>query len=288
MNNYDEISEKMSAAIIQALMEDIGTGDATTDSIVSSRARMCGEIIAKQTGIISGLQVAQAVYHQFDKEVSFVSLVSDGAEVNNKQIIAEINGSARSLLTAERTALNFIGRMSGISTLTHKYVKAVAGTKAQILDTRKTAPGLREFDKWAVRLGGGTNHRFGLFDMILIKNNHIDFAGSIKDAILRVREAKIGLNIEVETRTLEEVAIALDLGVDRILLDNMSCDLMKQAVTMASGSVELEASGNISLENVCDVAMTGVDFISVGALTHSSKVFDVSFEHLENADSIIT
>lgn len=284
MDNNFNISPKMLAAIQQALKEDIGVGDFTTDSIVSSRALMRGEIIAKQAGIISGLQVAETVYGLLDADVRFETIVSDGDSVSNKQKIVEVYGSARALLTAERTALNFIGRMSGISSLTHNFVEAIAGTKAQILDTRKTAPGLREFDKWAVRLGGGTNHRFGLFDMILIKDNHIDFAGSIKDAVLRVRDAKTGLKIEVETRALEEVQIALDLGVDRILLDNMSCDMMRQAVVMASGRIKLEASGNITLENVREVALTGVDFISVGALTHSIKVFDVSFDYLRNSE----
>jgi nicotinate-nucleotide pyrophosphorylase (carboxylating) len=284
MNNNSNISPKMIAIIKQALHEDIGVGDFTTDSIISLRALMRGEIIAKQAGIISGLQVAETVYGLLDADIRFETIVSDGESVSNKQKLVEVYGSARALLTAERTALNFIGRMSGISSLTHNFVEAIAGTKAQILDTRKTAPGLREFDKWAVRLGGGTNHRFGLFDMILIKDNHIDYAGSLKDAVLRARGAKTGLKIEVETRTLQEVAIALNLGVDRILLDNMSCDMMRQAVAMASGGVKLEASGNITLENVRNVAMTGVDFISVGAITHSIKVFDVSFDYLRNSE----
>jgi nicotinate-nucleotide pyrophosphorylase (carboxylating) len=283
MKNDPNISPNMLALIEKALKEDIGAGDFTTNSIVSSRALMHGEIIAKQTGIISGLQVAETVYSLLDVDVKFEAVVFDGETVSNRQKLVEVYGSARTLLTAERTALNFIGRMSGISSLTHKFVEAVAGTKAQILDTRKTVPGLREFDKWAVRLGGGTNHRFGLFDMILIKDNHIDFAGSIRDAVLRVREAKTGLNIEIETRTLDDVATALDLGMELILLDNMDCNLMRQAVIMTSGHAKLEASGNITLENVRDVALTGVDFISVGALTHSIKVFDVSFEYLKKS-----
>lgn len=288
MKNNINISPIMLATIKQALNEDIGAGDVTTNSIVSSSALMRGEIIAKQTGIISGVQVAQTVYGLLDADVRFDTYVSDGENVFNKQKLIEISGSARTLLTAERTALNFIGRMSGISSLTHKFVEAVAGTKTRILDTRKTAPGLREFDKWAVRLGGGMNHRFGLYDMILIKDNHIDFAGSIKSAVQLAREAKTGLSIEVETRTLEEVETALELRVDRILLDNMGCDLMRQAVVMASGKVQLEASGNVTLENVREIAATGVDFISVGALTHSIKVFDVSFDYLQNIDHVIT
>jgi nicotinate-nucleotide pyrophosphorylase (carboxylating) len=287
MDHDLNLSANMLATIDQALKEDIGAGDATTNSIIPSQASMHGEIIAKQAGTISGLQVAQTVYALLDAEVRFETVAADGESVSNKQKLSEVSGSARSLLTAERTALNFIGRMSGISSLTHEFVEAVAGTKARILDTRKTAPGLREFDKWAVRLGGGTNHRHGLFDMILIKDNHVDFAGSIKEAVLRAREAKTGLLVEVETRTLEEVATALDLGVDRILLDNMDCGTMRQAVAMASGRVELEASGNVTLANVRKVALTGVDFISVGALTHSIRVFDVSFEYRRKADGAI-
>lgn len=192
-----------------------------------------------------------------------------------------LSGSARSLLTAERTALNFMGRMSGISTLTRRYVDAVKDTHAKILDTRKTVPGLREFDKLAVKLGGGTNHRIGLYDMILIKDNHIDFAGSIEKAVQSARAANSGLEIEVEARTLADVASALELGVERILLDNMSAETMREAVKQNQGRAKLEASGNITLENVHAAAQTGVDFISIGALTHSVIVFDVSFDYLE-------
>jgi len=281
MKNHFELSENMQRIIQQALNEDIGSGDITTNSIVPQQAVMRGEIIAKQAGIISGLTIAQTVYHLLDADVKFEALVDEGASVDDKQKLANVYGSARILLTAERTALNFVGRMSGISTLTHQFVKAVAGTNTKILDTRKTVPGLREFDKLAVRLGGGMNHRVGLYDMILIKDNHIDFAGSLKEAVNRARAAKSGLEIEVETRTLDDVAVALELGVERILLDNMSCDMMKQAVVMTAGRAKLEASGNITLENVRDVALTGVDYISTGALTHSVKVFDVSFDYLK-------
>jgi len=182
------------------------------------------------------------------------------------------------LLTGERTALNFLGRMSGIATLTRQFVNAVAGTKAVILDTRKTAPGLRATDKLAVRLGGGQNHRAGLFDMVLIKDNHIDFAGSIGAAVGRVRASGTRLDIEVEVRTLEDLREAIDLGVERVLLDNMSIDTMTEAVAINGRRARLEASGNISLGNVREVAETGVDFISVGALTHSAPVFDVSLK----------
>jgi nicotinate-nucleotide pyrophosphorylase (carboxylating) len=180
------------------------------------------------------------------------------------------------LLTGERTALNFLGRMSGIATLTHQFVEAVAGTKAVILDTRKTVPGLRAVDKLAVQRGGGQNHRFGLYDMILIKDNHIDFAGSLIEAVQRARAANHHLEIEVEARTLEEFQEALEVDVTKILLDNMTPDMMRQAVSMNHGRAKLEASGNVTLNNVRSIAETGVDYISIGALTHSAKSFDVS------------
>lgn len=261
-----------------ALEEDIRGGDATTNSIVPADAQLRGQIVAKQSGVVAGIDIAAAVFHQLDQEISFSAVVDDGAVVTNRTTVAELNGSARSLLTGERTALNFLGRMSGIATLTRQFVDAVGGTKAKILDTRKTVPGLRTLDKLAVKLGGGENHRTGLFDMILIKDNHIDFAGSITAAVERARAAATDLEIEVETRTLDDVEEALGLGVSRILLDNMSIETMTQAVAMTNGRARLEASGNVTLENVLEVARTGVDYISVGALTHSAKVFDVSLE----------
>ncbi|MGD0611071.1 MAG: carboxylating nicotinate-nucleotide diphosphorylase [Anaerolineales bacterium] len=267
-------------AIQRALAEDLGSGDVTTDGIVPLQAAMRGQIIAKQPGIIAGLDVAQAVYLTVDPDVQFDGQVQEGTRVEDRQILAKVNGSARSLLSAERTALNFLGRMSGIATLTHSYVEAVAGTKAVILDTRKTAPGLRALDKLAVARGGGQNHRIGLFDMILIKDNHIDFAGSLAEAVKRARAASSGLVIEVEVRTLQDLQTALDLGVERILLDNMSLQMIAQAVRLTARRARLEASGNVSLKTVRRIAETGVDFISVGALTHSAKVFDVSFDTL--------
>jgi nicotinate-nucleotide pyrophosphorylase (carboxylating) len=264
-----------------ALEEDIGTGDATTNSIVPAEAKLRGRVVAKQDGVVAGIEVAQRVFHELNDSVIFASLVNEGALVSKRTTIAEVEGSARALLTGERAALNFLGRMSGIATLTRRFVDAVAGTNARILDTRKTAPGLRTLDKWAVKLGGGENHRIGLFDMILIKDNHIDFAGSITSAVERARATKTDLEIEVETRTLDDVQEALDLGVSRILLDNMRADTMKEAVALANGRAKLEASGNVTIENVLEVARTGVDYISVGALTHSAKVFDVSLEWVE-------
>jgi nicotinate-nucleotide pyrophosphorylase (carboxylating) len=204
--------------------------------------------------------------------------VEEGARVEKGTLLAEVGGKARPILAAERTALNFLGRMSGIATLTRRFVDAVAGTGAVILDTRKTAPGLRYVDKLAVRRGGGQNHRMGLYDMILIKDNHIDFAGSLAEAVRRARSAHTNLPIEVETRTLEEVQAALARGVERILLDNMSLSEMRAAVRLAAGRARLEASGNVTLEGVRAIAETGVDYISIGALTHSAKVFDVSMK----------
>jgi len=266
--------------IRRGLNEDIGPGDVTTDSIVPAVAEMSGRIIAKQDGIIAGLDVAQAVYQMVDAEVDLRPKVDEGARVVNLQVLALVSGRARSLLTAERTALNFLGRMSGIATLTHQFVEAVAGTKAVILDTRKTVPGLRLADKLAVKRGGGENHRIGLYDMILIKDNHIDYAGSITGAVRRARSAHTGLEVEVEARTLDDVREALSLQVERILLDNMTCEMMANAVRLTAGRAKLEASGNVTLSTVRRIAETGVDFISSGALTHSAKVFDASFEYL--------
>jgi len=275
------LTEEILESIRRALAEDIGTGDATTNSIVPPDATMRGQIIAKQDGIIAGLDVARAAYELLDSSVDFRAQVADGSRVTRGGLLALVSGRTSSLLTAERTALNFLGRMSGIATLTRQFVDAVAGTRAVILDTRKTAPGLRLVDKLAVKLGGGGNHRIGLYDMILIKDNHIDYAGGIEEAVRRARAYDSGLPIEVETRTLDDVRVALGLGVERILLDNMSVEMMAEAVRLTNGCAKLEASGNVTLETVRRIAETGVDFISVGALTHSAKVFDVSFDYLK-------
>ena len=264
--------------IRRALEEDIGTGDVTTDSIVPADARLRGNIVAKQSGVVAGLKVAKLVFKQLSDDISFTTNVSDGAFVDARMLLAEVSGSARALLTGERTALNLLGRMSGIATLTRKFVDAVAETRAVILDTRKTAPGLRAVDKLAVRLGGGQNHRTGLFDMVLIKDNHIDFAGSITAAVERVRASGTQLEIEVEARTLDDLREALSVGVERVLLDNMTIETMREAVAITGRRARLEASGNITWQNVRAVAETGVDFISVGALTHSAPVFDVSLK----------
>lgn len=266
-----------------ALHEDIGDGDATSNSIIPPDAHLKALILAKQGGILAGLDVAARTFEMVDDDIEFQSLAGEGQPLHDRQVVAHITGTARGILTAERTALNFLGRMSGIATLTNQMVEAVAGTRAVILDTRKTAPGLRLLDKLAVLRGGGQNHRTGLYDMILIKDNHIDYAGSLTEAVRRARLAHTGLPIEVEARTLEDVEAAIQLGVERILLDNMSLEMMKKAVKMNASQPEgkhssLEASGNVSLETVREIAETGVDYISSGALTHSARVFDFSLD----------
>jgi nicotinate-nucleotide pyrophosphorylase (carboxylating) len=272
-----KLPDDIMACVQRALEEDIGPGDVTTNSIAPAEATMSGRIIAKQAGVVAGLDVAGAAFHQLDGSIRFVARVAEGTRVVKGQVLAEVSGPARALLTAERTALNFLGRMSGIATLTRHFVDAVAGTRAAILDTRKTAPGLRAVDKLAVLRGGGQNHRHGLYDMILIKDNHIDQAGSLAEAVRRARQAGSGLEIEVETRTLDDVRATLELGVEHIMLDNMTVDMMHQAVALAAGRAKLEASGNVSLDTVRQIAETGVDYISVGAITHSASALDVSF-----------
>lgn len=281
MNQMQTLSPLIYEVIQRALTEDIGPGDVTSNSIIPPEATMHGQIIAKENGVVAGLDVAQAVYAALDPGVVFTPEVDEGERVGNRDVLAKVFGSARSLLTAERTALDFLGRMSGIATLTRNFVDIVAGTNAIILDTRKTAPGLRMVDKLAVERGGGQNHRIGLFDMVLIKDNHIDFAGSIDEAVRRAREAANGLEIEVEARTLEDVEAALRMQVERILLDNMSIEMMVEAVRINSGQAKLEASGNVNMDTVRKIAETGVNFISIGALTHSARVLDVSFDYVK-------
>ena len=276
-----DLDNELIAIIRQALHEDIGPDDVTTNSIVAPERIAAAQIVAKQDGIVSGLSVAQTVFFMFDDGMRFSFDVSQGDRVASGQVLIELKGSARAILTAERTALNFLGRMSGIASLTRKFVEAVAGTKVMILDTRKTAPGLRAIDKLAVRHGGGHNHRSGLYDMVLIKDNHIDCAGSIGEAVRRVRATGCRLEIEVEVRDIEELAEALDLGVNRILLDNMLLTQIREAVAINDGRAKLEASGNVTLDNVREVAETGVDFISIGALTHSPPSFDVSLSWMK-------
>jgi len=260
-----------------ALREDLGGGDLTSQAIIPEKRVYTGTILAKESGIIASLQVADLCFRTVDSKIKFQGKIPEGSPVSRGTVLAEIRGPARSILSAERVALNFVQRMSGIASLTRQFVRAVEGTSAIILDTRKTAPGLRILDKWAVLLGGGKNHRYGLFDMILIKENHIAVAGGVREAVKRVSKwQQQGFAVEVEVRQLAELQEALQLPVDRILLDNMTIDEMKQAVNMAAGKIPLEASGNINLQNVAEVAHTGVDFISIGTLTHSPKALDIS------------
>jgi nicotinate-nucleotide pyrophosphorylase (carboxylating) len=263
----------------RALEEDIGSGDVTTHSILPPDLVLSGVLVSREEGVIAGLEIAERVFQLIDGRIALTFNVTDGNSITRGQTLAEINGPGIGILSGERVALNFLQRMSGIATLTRRFVDAVKGTKAVILDTRKTAPGLRILDKLAVRLGGGKNHRFGLYDMVLIKDNHIAAAGGITEAIKKVREGGAkDLAIEVEVSSLEEFQEALALRPDRIMLDNMSLQDMSRVVALAAGRVELEASGNVTLENVADIAATGVDFISVGALTHSVRALDISLE----------
>lgn len=265
--------------IQMAIQEDIGAeGDITSLATMPSTQMIRGTIRAKAAGVIAGLEMVRRVYAHLDDTVQVRGLVNDGDSVTTGTVICEVEGKALSVLSGERIALNFLQRLSGIATLTRRFVDAVVGTNAVILDTRKTTPGWRALEKYAVRMGGGQNHRMALYDMILIKDNHIDAAGSITAAVnaARMYPGAGGLLIEVEVKNEAELREALNLQVDRIMLDNMTPEQMRQAVTIAAGRVPLEASGNVSLETVRTIAETGVDFISVGALTHSAPILDLS------------
>ncbi len=273
----EEMHAQVWPIIGRALAEDIGDGDVTTQCIVPPETWLTGRFIAKEAGIIAGLEVVRWTLAHLDERVTLSTLVGDGEAVAAGQIVATVQGPGQALLSGERVALNLLQRMSGIATLTRRFVEAVADTSAIILDTRKTAPCLRLLDKWAVRLGGAQNHRYGLYDMVLIKENHIAAAGSITQAVTRVRTNDNRQRaIEVEVKNLTELQEALALNVNRILLDNMSPDEMRQAVRLAAGRLPLEASGNVSLETVRAIAQTGVDYISSGALTHSVRALDIS------------
>lgn len=263
--------------IDSGLKEDINTGDLTTDLLIPSDSQSEAYMVAKADGIIAGLFVAEAVFRKLDPNIEFDCKVKDGEKVVKGQLICTIKGAYRALLSGERLALNFLQRMSGIATATSKYVGAVEGFNTQILDTRKTVPGLRLLDKYAVKAGGGTNHRIGLYDMVMIKDNHISVAGGITNAVNAIRpNISADIKIEVETTTLEEVEEALFIGADIIMLDNMDVATMAQAVRNINGKAKVEASGNMTLERVREVASTGVDFISIGALTHSVTALDIS------------
>jgi nicotinate-nucleotide pyrophosphorylase (carboxylating) len=256
------------------LAEDLGDGDVTTEAVVPEGATLDVSLLLKEEGVACGLDVAEAVFRELDLDVHFEFLARDGDLMRGE--IAHVSGNARALLTGERTALNLLGRLSGIATLTRRYVDAVAGTGATILDTRKTTPGLRALEKLAVRTGGATNHRFGLFDRILIKDNHLRLGGGIAASVRSAKET--GLPVEVECETLADVRAALDAEAETLLLDNMTPAELREAVSLVAGRAKTEASGGVTLETVRAIAETGVDFISVGALTHGARSLDVSME----------
>ena len=274
----DELDlEKVRPLVEAALGEDVGEGDITTNLTIPESTTGLGVIAAKDDGVLAGVEVARLVFESVDPTISFTPKLTDGEDLDYGTAVAEIRGKARGCLTGERVALNFLQRMSGIATLTAKFVKAVEGTRARIVDTRKTTPGLRYLEKYSVRVGGGENHRFGLYDGVLIKNNHIAAAGGVAQAVERIRAANTGkLPIEVEVRNLPTLKETLLLGVDRIMLDNMAIDKVKEAVEIARGKVELEVSGGVTLETVREIAETGVDYISIGSLTHSAPALDMS------------
>lgn len=264
-----------------ALAEDIGTGDITSKAIYLNDEQANARLVAKESGIIAGLEIAVYICKQFSDDITFTTTFNDGAIIKKGHTVAQLSGPANLILTAERTMLNFMQRMSGVASYTHLFVEEISHTPVKILDTRKTIPGHRLLDKWAVRLGGGANHRMRLDDLFLIKENHIAVAGSIKKAVQFCVDYKakndLSVKIEIEVSSLQELETALNTGnVDIIMLDNMSLTEMQQAVELADGAVKLEASGNISLNNVANVAETGINYISVGAITHSAHALDIS------------
>jgi len=273
-----EIPSQVSAFVQRALEEDIGHGDITTTCLIRENARSRAAYIAKSDFILAGIHFCNTVYELIDPGLRFIMLAKDGTHVRKNDILAKVSGSTRSILLGERASLNILQRLSGVATLTMNFVKKVRGTKAKIFDTRKTTPCMRFMEKYAVRVGGGNNHRFGLFDGILIKDNHIKAVGSTKKAIDAIRGRNHLSKIEVEVNTLKAFTEALKAGADIIMLDNMTAKEIEQAVNMSKGKVLLEASGGITLDNVRDIAKTGVDFISVGAVTHSAAAADISLK----------
>ena len=276
--------EKVRTLVRVALKEDIGKGDITSKLTVPKPARALALIMAKEDAVIAGLPVAKLVYEIVDPALAFDGLLQDGSRVEYGDILVKIQGSARSILAGERVALNFLQHLSGVATLTAKYVEQVQGTSAKILDTRKTLPGFRVLDKYAVRMGGGTNHRMGLYDMVLIKSNHVELAGGIGNAIRKIKRSNgKGTKVVAEVRNLNEATEALFASPDRLLLDNMSLDKIRDVVALVETSnrarevkTDLEVSGGVNLDNVRAIAETGVNFVSVGALTHSARAVDLS------------
>lgn len=265
--------------IDRALREDIGTGDITTQCIVPQGYTTIGFIRAKESGVVAGLPLVKAVFKKLSQDISFQPRVKDGEKVTIGQLMARVEGDARAILTGERVALNFLQRLSGIATKTASYVEILEGQKARLVDTRKTTPGLRVLEKYAVRIGGGHNHRFGLYDAVLIKDNHIKVAGSITKAVEQARKtAPHSMRVEVEVESLTQVEESLEAGADIIMLDNMDIENMSRAVALVGGRALLEASGGVDETNVLDIAKTGVDLISSGAITHSATVLDISLD----------
>lgn len=280
MYTVDELEDRL---IDLAFAEDIGDGDHTTLCCIPEDAVGKSHLLIKEDGILAGVEVAKRVFAKFDPALKVEVLIEDGAKVKAGDIAMVVEGKVRSLLQTERLMLNIMQRMSGIATMTHRYVELIKGTKAHVLDTRKTTPGMRILEKQAVKIGGGMNHRIGLFDMILLKDNHVDFAGGIKNAIDRchkyLKENSLDLKIEIEVRNFIEIQQVMDCGgVDRIMFDNFSIDDTRTAVEMIAGRFETESSGGITFETIRQYAECGVDYISVGALTHSVKGLDMSFK----------
>lgn len=278
-----EVENLINSLLELAFAEDIGDGDHTTLCSIPASEVGSSKLLIKEEGILAGVDVAKDVFHKFDPELKVEVFIEDGAQVKPGDVAFVVTGKVQSLLQTERLVLNLMQRMSGIATITNKYVKLLEGTKTKVLDTRKTTPGLRMLEKQAVKIGGGENHRIGLFDMILLKDNHVDFAGGIKNAITRakqyLKEKNKDLKIEIEVRNFDELNEALKVGgVDRIMLDNFTVEDTRKAVDIVNGRVELESSGGITFETIRDYAVTGVDYVSVGALTHSVKSLDMSLK----------
>lgn len=278
-----EVENLINSLLELAFAEDIGDGDHTTLCSIPASEVGSSKLLIKEEGILAGVNVAKDVFYKFDPELKVEVFIEDGAHVKPGDVAFVVTGKVQSLLQTERLVLNLMQRMSGIATITNKYVKLLEGTKTKVLDTRKTTPGLRMLEKQAVKIGGGENHRIGLFDMILLKDNHVDFAGGIKNAITRakqyLKEKNKDLKIEIEVRNFEELNEALNVGgVDRIMLDNFTVEDTRKAVDIVNGRVELESSGGITFETIRDYAVTGVDYVSVGALTHSVKSLDMSLK----------
>lgn len=285
-NQFIKRSEEIDRIIKQALKEDIGKGDITTRLTVPVNVKAEARIIAKEKGILAGSPIVIMIFNTLDPKIRINFKIREGARFNKGAVVAEIYGNTRALLTGERIALNFLCRLSGIGTLTRKFVDRVSHTKAKILDTRKTIPNLRALEKYAVRIGGGINHRFGLYDMILIKDNHIEAAGGITNAIKLVQTGgKTELLIEIETKNLTEVKETIRLKVPVIMLDNMNLNQIRKAVKLGKGKVKFEVSGGVNLKNVKKIAETGIDYISVGALTHSAPIIDMSMKITDSNSS---